>query len=396
MDFNAELQRCLLPLGEAYSLPAHTYTDESFFYWEKRSSFEEQWFCLGLAKEIPNCGDYVLKDIYDHKLILLRDEQQQLRAYSRICRHRAMDMAACPTLAKKNSKSDISADKGNIEKITCPFHRWSYEINNGQLNHTPHAQLSTQHKKSSLPEYRLHEWQGFVFININGQAGAFSTQLQALEKQLSQADISRYAIHQSSAKTSNQGNWKLAMEIAMESYHHIGAHFNSFQKISRASSTYVDHGNQRYAALINPYCKNIDRSHGPIKLDLFPPSSIEQHYQGFVYYALFPNLLIGTMGGFFDINIIYPTDKDSHRVEAFLLVPEGEDDNPDIETIFQQFNIIEQEDQALMQAWIKGLTSAQAPQGPLTKLEKANWLFYQYLLSSLVVNKNTNSRMQEA
>lgn len=395
MDFNRELQRCLLPLGQAYSLPAHTYTDESFFYWEKRASFEEQWFCLGLAKELPNCGDYVLKDIYDHKLILLRDEQKQLRAYSRVCRHRAMDMAACPTLAKQNSKSDISADKGNISKITCPFHRWAYDINNGQLQQSPHAQLSTTQQEIRLPEYRLQQWQGFIFININGQAGEFSKQLQVLEQQLSQANISHYAIHPNTTKTNYEGNWKLAMEIAMESYHHIGAHINTFQKVSRASSTYVDHGNQRYAALINPYCKNIDRSLGPVKLDLFPPSSIEQHYQGFVYYALFPNLLIGSMGGFFDINIIYPMTKDSHVVEAFLLVPEGESNNPSIATILQQFETIEQEDTALMQAWIKGLSSAQAPQGPLTKLEEANWLFYQYLLSSLAVKNISPISLQE-
>ena len=54
------------------TLPARYYTDPALFRREMESFFFEDWICAGRADNIPNPGDYFLREIAGESIIVVR------------------------------------------------------------------------------------------------------------------------------------------------------------------------------------------------------------------------------------------------------------------------------------------------------------------------------------
>ena len=77
-----------LPLSEAEGLPPACYTDAAFYRREIDSVFLSSWIMVGRLERIPGPGDYFTVDYGGVELIVLRDAECGIRAYSNSCRHR--------------------------------------------------------------------------------------------------------------------------------------------------------------------------------------------------------------------------------------------------------------------------------------------------------------------
>ena len=58
-------------IGE--TLPARYYTDPAIFAEELERFFCQGWICAGRADQIPNPGDFFLREIADESIIINRD-----------------------------------------------------------------------------------------------------------------------------------------------------------------------------------------------------------------------------------------------------------------------------------------------------------------------------------
>ena len=102
-------------------MPAGCYTDEAFWQAELEGVLRPGWHAVARADELPEPGDYRSLTLFGEPLLLVRDEQRRLRAFSRVCLHRALP---------------IVSGEGNAKRFTCPYHRWSYELD-GRLCAAP-------------------------------------------------------------------------------------------------------------------------------------------------------------------------------------------------------------------------------------------------------------------
>lgn len=75
----------------AYTLPGFYFTSAEVFAREQERIFARQWICAGRSADVPAAGDYRLIEVAGENLILLRDQNGQLRAYYNVCRHRGRD-----------------------------------------------------------------------------------------------------------------------------------------------------------------------------------------------------------------------------------------------------------------------------------------------------------------
>ena len=75
-----------------HSMPGWYYADPSLFDLEKTKVFAEGWVCAGHASEITKPGEYMTVTIGNEPVVLLRDRQKNIRAYSNVCRHRGMTL----------------------------------------------------------------------------------------------------------------------------------------------------------------------------------------------------------------------------------------------------------------------------------------------------------------
>jgi phenylpropionate dioxygenase-like ring-hydroxylating dioxygenase large terminal subunit len=99
-------------------------------------------------------GDWISRDIAGEPVIVTKGEDGEIRAMSRVCRHRFMDL-----LDGEPKRC------GHAEKLTCPYHLWSYNLD-GKFVAAPHMNRSTLFEQEkdgyALPTFALHIWQGVV------------------------------------------------------------------------------------------------------------------------------------------------------------------------------------------------------------------------------------------
>ncbi|MEI5007707.1 Rieske 2Fe-2S domain-containing protein [Streptomyces sp. PmtA] len=75
-------------------------------------------------------GDYLRVDLPGDPLVVTRDEDGELHALSRVCRHRFMDVLP----------PESAPERGSLKRLTCPYHTWTYKLDGeyaGQLHGAP-------------------------------------------------------------------------------------------------------------------------------------------------------------------------------------------------------------------------------------------------------------------
>jgi phenylpropionate dioxygenase-like ring-hydroxylating dioxygenase large terminal subunit len=156
-------------LEVARSLPAICYTSQDFFSLEEKHVFQRNWLCVGRENQIPNNGDYFTIDILSDPLVIVRGKDNNIRALSRICKHRWME---------------IVVGKGNTPNFKCPYHEWMYDLE-GNLKGAPGMDREKFDKsKCNLHSLRVEIWQGFIFLNYDDQAISLDQSLSGLNKKL--------------------------------------------------------------------------------------------------------------------------------------------------------------------------------------------------------------------
>ena len=172
-----------LPFEQARMLPLAAYESDRLLEREIVELFGRDWLCVGRAIDIPQVGNFFTAEIPsstggDRKLIVMRSEDGEIRAFDNICVHRgARLLVGCGTEAR----------------ITCPYHAWVYRTD-GSLVGGPYLAGSVESdgrpfdaSNHRLAELRVEVWHGFVFVNQNGQAGPLADRLTGLDHVVARA-----------------------------------------------------------------------------------------------------------------------------------------------------------------------------------------------------------------
>ena len=198
------------PTRSASLLPARVYHDPEVLSFELEAWFAAGWLCIGREEDILLEGQYFLIKLLDENLIVVRDRDGQVRAFYNFCRHRGATL--------------VTETSGRIPRFQCPYHAWIYDLN-GSL-HMP--RFVDQLEDFNLGEWGLvpvpvDVWQGFVFINLDGQAGDLPAFLADMVTFFDRFDLGAlrrgklidYDVH---------ANWKAIVENYSECYHCPGVH----------------------------------------------------------------------------------------------------------------------------------------------------------------------------
>ncbi len=185
-----------LQLKSAHSqLPVTAYFDEALFAHEIETLFKQGPRYIGHEQMVPTAGSYYALPAENEGRVLIRDQAQQIKLLSNVCRHRQAIMLN---------------GSGQVQNIVCPLHRWTYDLN-GQLLGAPHfADKPCAH----LDATPLQNWQGMLF----------ETQGRNVAKDLAHLttkhhfDFSAYQFDHVEIHECNY-NWKTFIEVYLEDYH---------------------------------------------------------------------------------------------------------------------------------------------------------------------------------
>jgi Rieske 2Fe-2S family protein len=187
-----------------YSLDAPFYTSPEIFDLDVAAIFARHWLFSAAECEIPEAGDYLTVDIGPYSVIILRDDDEEIRAFHNVCRHRGSRLLKEPC--------------GEVGNIVCPYHQWTYRTD-GSLIFAESQPPTFDRSRFGLKPIHLKNVAGLLFICFaENPPSDFDEVAEFLEPYLTP-----YAM--STAKVAHQidlpeeGNWKLVMENNRECQH---------------------------------------------------------------------------------------------------------------------------------------------------------------------------------
>ncbi|MBT5435495.1 MAG: aromatic ring-hydroxylating dioxygenase subunit alpha [Rhodospirillaceae bacterium] len=208
------LSRFDLATEEATGLPNACYTSKEWLKAENTRLFAKTWMLAGFCHDIPGKGDACPVDLAGMPLVILRDNDGEIRAFHNVCRHRG---------------AVIVPEKCSAQRmLTCPYHAWAYGLD-GSLRSRPHFYGGDNHDTDPGPDapglvpVRHAVWHDLIFVNISGDAIAFEEHWKPFTRWTADYDFSalNYA---ETLDFDVKGNWKLIYENFYDAYHVPAVH----------------------------------------------------------------------------------------------------------------------------------------------------------------------------
>jgi len=194
--------------ARSYTLPGFYYYDADIFEREKRAIFQRTWQYIGHVSLLNEPGSYLVRDILDQSVLLVRDREGTIKAWYNVCQHRAH------RLLEGEGRLAAAA-------ITCPYHNWTYDLagNLRRARGTEHV-ADFDPTAFGLKPVRLEQIMGFLFVNFDDAAAALAEvagPLAAEVTALSPTPEKLNCIYRREYDLA--ANWKNSVENYSECYH---------------------------------------------------------------------------------------------------------------------------------------------------------------------------------
>lgn len=223
------------PKEMTFRVHRSAFRSQTVFDAEMERLWGHHWLYLAHETEIPERGDYKTRVVGGRDLLLVRDEQDEIRVYFNSCPHRGTVLARqC---------------EGNARFFKCFYHAWSFS-NSGQLvslpdegAYPPGEAFRARSGLRTVP--KVENFRGFIFICFDAAAPPLAEHLGAAADYIAMvADHSAAGMEvlPGTQRYSVRGNWKLAVENAMDGYHFGPTHATFVSWLRETGFTTSDEG----------------------------------------------------------------------------------------------------------------------------------------------------------
>src|SRR2546427_3584034 len=365
----------------AHTLASRFYTDPAILEIEKSRIFQRTWQLVGTLGQ--SCGEvngvkrtiadpesYFTVDVAGEPVIVVRDKQGELRAFSNVCRHRA---------------GPIAQGSGCKNVLRCGYHGWTYSLD-GRLIGTPDVDGVEFFDRSTMGmvPLRLETWEQFIFVNFDLQAEPLSVFLGEIANQargfqfagLQLAERRDYVI---------DCNWKVYVDNYLEGYHIPIAHPGLMREIDYAqyrTDTFRYHS-QQFAPIRTMKTEDAgERFYAP-------GTGLQQA----LYFWIFPNLMLNIYPDNISTNVIVPlsTEKTLTIFEWFFHDVDQAKTNERIERAIAFSDEVQQEDIRLCENVRRGLRSSTYDRGRYSVKRENGVHHFHMLLSEFLAKQPTNA-----
>ncbi|WP_170437816.1 aromatic ring-hydroxylating oxygenase subunit alpha [Ruegeria arenilitoris] len=363
----------------ALGLPNAHYTDPALHAEETRALLLDGWAGLAVTADVPEPGDAVPLEFMGIPLLLLRDRSDTVRVFQNICRHRGMILVEEPR---------------KIEgAIRCPYHSWCYSTE-GRLVATPHvggpgqnAHDAVSKSELGLIEVRSHIWRDVVWINVSGDAPAFTDANARLIERWAEFDKPLYhGGPESSFRLDVNCNWKLAVENYCESYHLPWVHpgLNSY---SRLEDHYHIQEPDLYSGQGTLVYRQLKTEDGRVFPDFEGLS--EKWDTAAEYIAAFPNVLLGVHRDHAFAIILRPEaqNRTSEHIHLFYSAPDTDADLRARNA--EQWKVVFEEDVFVVEGMQRGRAAPGFDGGHFSPaMDGPTHLFHDWVAQRLMAHRN--------
>lgn len=341
-------------IESAFTLASRFYTDPSVFEIEREKIFRRTWQLVGTihqpcgpddgsTKTIADPETFFTAEVAGEPVIVVRDKQGVLRAFSNVCRHRA---------------GPIALGSGCRNVLRCQYHGWTYTLE-GKLIGTPDVggvEFFDRGAMGMVP-LRLETWEDFIFVNFDPDAEPLAAFLGEIPNQargfsfagLKSAQRRDYVI---------DCNWKVYVDNYLEGYHIPIAHPGLMREID-----YAHYRTETFRYYSQQFAPIRGMKPGEDAGERFyaPGSGLKEA----LYFWIFPNLMLNIYPDNISTNLIVPlsTGKTLTIFEWFFHDIESAKTRGRVEKAVRFSDEVQQEDILLCENVQKGLCSSTYDRG---------------------------------
>ncbi|WP_108662791.1 aromatic ring-hydroxylating oxygenase subunit alpha [Acuticoccus kandeliae] len=187
-----------------HMLPAGLYTRADVFEADLDIIFHQHWMAVAVEADVPEAGDVYAVDIGRSSIVIVRDEEETVRAFHNVCSHRGSRL--------------VQAGRSIVGKLVCPYHQWAYELT-GDLFSAPHMGQDFNKGLHHLKPVALRNVGGILYACLSDTPPADIDELdRVMAPRLAAYDLANTRIAYETDIVEN-GNWKLVIENNRECYH---------------------------------------------------------------------------------------------------------------------------------------------------------------------------------
>jgi len=195
-------------------IEAERYYDQERWQLEVERVFKRMPLMLAMSCELAAPGDFKTLEVAGVPVLLVRDEQQAVRAYVNSCSHRGAQI--------------VTERSGNRRRFSCPYHAWTYDQGGNLIAVYAEKDFGTIdkscHRLTALP---VGERAGMIWVTLDPQSpldlDAFLCGYDGILAHFGFADWVMY-----DQRTVAGPNWKIAYDGYMDLYHLPILHKNTF------------------------------------------------------------------------------------------------------------------------------------------------------------------------
>lgn len=348
----------ILPLEKSETIPSNWYTDKNIFVFEKKAIFSREWQYAGHISQLANVGDFVLAEVSGNPVIVIKGDDEVIRAFYNVCRHRG---------------GPLALKDGNCKMLQCKYHGWTYKLD-GSLRGVPRFDRVDLFDKKDfgLVPVKTEIWQGLIFINLSQESKSINSVLSGIAENILPNKLQTKKFFKR-VKYDIKCNWKAYVDNYLEGYHLPYVHPELCETLDvkdYRTETFEYYSLQKSAT---KKTGNFYSDNGEV-----------------FYYFIYPNFMLNVLPGRLQTNLVLPVDTNHCSVFFDYLYDDISIKNQrQIQEDINYSDKIQQEDILICEAVQKGLESKAYHKGRFSVECEAGVHHFQSLLKK-EYEKNIN------
>ena len=186
-------------------VPASRYYSTEFAELEVEKMWPRVWQFACTLDHVAEPGDYFEYRCGPYSVLVVRDDDGELRAFQNVCRHRGN--AVC------------TGTGSQLRELRCGYHGWTWDLR-GALRRVPHRKGFGALPLSEFPliPVQVDTWERLVFVNLDMSAMPLREYLEAVPDDIAWNRLSEFRCY-ATITIDVDANWKTIADGFSETYH---------------------------------------------------------------------------------------------------------------------------------------------------------------------------------
>ncbi|MCK0174267.1 SRPBCC family protein [Mycolicibacterium sp. F2034L] len=186
-------------------VPADRYYSDEFARREVERMWPRVWQFACTVDHVAEPGDYVEYRCGPYSIIVLRDDDGELRAFQNVCRHRGNSLC--------------TGSGAELRELRCGYHGWTWDLH-GTLRRVPHRKGfgALPMREFPLHTVQVDTWERLVFVNLDPAAMSLRDYLGPMVDDIAWNRLGDFRCY-ATLTIDVQANWKTIADGFSETYH---------------------------------------------------------------------------------------------------------------------------------------------------------------------------------